>query len=85
MACNFDIQLTMSADELATKAKKLVEDAGGTFSGDSTRGDITVKLPVGTVQGNYTVSGQTVSFNISKKPMLVPCSAIQSFLQDRLK
>lgn len=85
MACKFSIDLPDGAADIVAKAKKMIEEANGTFSGDSSTGTYTVKLPVGSVQGKYDVSGGAINFEITKKPMLVPCSAIESFLRDRLK
>ena len=85
MACTFDIDLPGSADDIVQRAQKMVEDAGGEFAGNTDGGNYKLKLPVGSVEGNYVIEGGHVRFDITKKPMLVPCSAIESFLRDKLK
>lgn len=85
MACTFDIQLPLGAPEVVARARKMVEDAGGSLTGDDNQGSYKLKLPVGSVEGSYTVAGTALRFEITKKPMLVPCSAIEGFLRDRLK
>lgn len=85
MACKFEVDVSGTPEVIVDKAQKMIIDAGGSFSGDTAEGNYKVKLPVGSVEGKYTVSGSKIGFEITKKPMLVPCSAIESFLRDRLK
>lgn len=85
MACTFDIDLPGSADEIVGKARSMIENAGGSFSGDASQGDYRLKLPIGSVEGTYTILGSSIRFDITKKPMLVPCGTIESFLRERFK
>jgi hypothetical protein len=82
--CKFDVSFSHSAEEIVSKAKSMIVDSGGRFEGDVTQGRYTVKLPMGSVEGAYTVSGDKLSFNITKKPMVVPCAVIETFLRSRL-
>jgi hypothetical protein len=84
MACTFDIELSGSAPEIVQKAQEMVTEAGGTFSGDTSSGSYQLKIPVGSIEGTYSLSGSTIRFDITKKPMLVPCGTIESFLRERL-
>jgi len=82
--CKFDVNFSHSADEVVSKAKAMIEESGGRFDGDVTQGRYTVKLPMGSVEGAYTVSSGKLSFNITKKPMVMPCAIIETFLRSRL-
>lgn len=82
--CSFGIAFAGSADELVTKARSMIQDAGGSFAGDTQRGDYTVKLPLGEIRGEYRVEPGKLAFQINKKPMMVPCAAIESFLRAKL-
>jgi hypothetical protein len=82
--CSFAIAYSGSAEELVAKARSMIEDAGGAFSGDTERGNYTVKLPLGEVRGEYRVEPGGLAFQITKKPMMVPCAAIETFLRSKL-
>lgn len=83
--CTFDIAYSGSPDDLVSRARSMVEDAGGQFAGDASSGQYTVKLPLGEVRGEYRVRSGGLEFEITKKPMMVPCRAIESFLRDKLQ
>lgn len=69
-----------SAEELYKKIKTLVEQHGGTLSGDTVSGSFTVQVPAfGEVKGTYAISGQTVKIHITSKSFFLPCSTIQNF------
>jgi len=84
MACAFSLPFSGSPDEVLGKARKAVEGQGGTFSGDANRGDFQVSVFGNKIVGDYTVSGQNLQINITDKPFMVPCSAIESFLKNQL-
>lgn len=85
MACTFNIELPGTAEAVVQKAQSLIEQAGGSFSGSTSDGSYVVKLAVGSVQGTYTIDGSAIRFDITKKPMLVPCGTIERFIRDRFK
>ncbi|NJK89119.1 MAG: hypothetical protein HC923_06740 [Myxococcales bacterium] len=82
--CRFSIAYGGSPDELVQKARTMVQKAGGTFDGSTDRGSYAVKLPLGQIQGNYTIDAGSLAFEITKKPMMVPCGAIEGYLKSRL-
>ena len=84
MACDFSIPFSGSADDVLAKARKAVEGQGGNFNGDTNRGDFQVSVFGNKIVGDYTVSGQTMQINITDKPFMVPCSAIEGFLKNQL-
>lgn len=85
MACDFLIPFSGDAESVLAKAKTAVQSQGGSFTGDSNSGDFNVSVFGNKIVGNYSVSGQTLNINITDKPFIVPCSAIESFLKGQLK
>jgi hypothetical protein len=81
--CNFTIPFSGSAEDIFTKAKAAVEKQGGTFSGNSSGGNFSISV-FGTISGTYTVSGQQLIIAIEDKPMMIPCSAIESALKGQI-
>lgn len=84
MACDFSLPFTGNAEGVLAKAKRAVEGQGGSFNGDTAGGDFLVSVFGNRIVGNYTVSGQTLNVNITDKPFMVPCSAIESFLKNQI-
>jgi hypothetical protein len=82
--CTFEVNVNGSADAVVEKARGLIQEAGGTFDGGQETGQYSLKLPLGQVLGTYFVQGNTIGFRIDKKPMLLPCSAIESYLRSRI-
>lgn len=85
MACDFSIPFSGSGEAILTKAKSAVQSQGGDFNGDGDSGGFNVSVFGNKIVGTYTVSGQTLNINITDKPFMVPCSAIESFLKAQLK
>ena len=84
MACEFSLPFSGEPEAVLGKARKAVESQGGSFSGDTSRGDFSVAVFGNKIIGNYTVSGQNLQINITDKPFMVPCSAIESFLKNQV-
>ena len=78
MSCQFTIDVDGDPAELISKARHAIKGIGGTLTGDNESGEVTADSPFGQIEGSYSVAGQAVSFVISKKPMMVPCSMIES-------
>lgn len=83
-ACHFKLSFSGSAQDLVNKARQKVQGAGGTFNGDASSGSFSVPIPLGHVEGNYQISGQTLTVNITKKPFFIPCGAIESFIKKQI-
>ena len=84
MACDFSLPFSGNPEDVLAKARKAVEGQGGNFNGDTNRGDFQVSVFGNKIVGDYTVSGQTMQINITDKPFMVPCSAIEGFLKNQL-
>lgn len=85
MACEFSISFTGEPTVVLAKAKKAVESQGGNFNGDTNQGDFLVSVFGNKIIGNYTVTEQTLNVNITDKPFMVPCSAIEGFLKGQIQ
>ena len=84
MACDFSLPFSGDAENVLAKARKAVEGQGGSFTGDTNAGNFHVSVFGNKIVGNYQVSGQTLQINITDKPFMVPCSAIEGFLKNQL-
>jgi hypothetical protein len=83
-ACSFDRAFTGSATDLVARARKGIEGAGGTLTGDATGGTFRIATPVGSVEGSFAVHGSSVHFDITRKPFLVSCGTIESKVDEFL-
>ncbi len=81
--CNFSIPFTGSASEVYNRAKTAVEKQGGSFNGDEQGGSFSITV-FGNISGSYTVVGQQLEIAIEEKPMMIPCSAIESALKNQI-
>ncbi len=84
MSCKFTIAFTKDAETVLGKAKAAVEKQNGTFSGDTNSGEFSVSVFGSDIKGNYTVEGNNLNMEITDKPFLIPCNAIESFLKNQL-
>ncbi len=75
--CDFSLILEGSIRSLVPKAKKAIEEAGGRFSGDTTRGEYTVPTPEGEIRGLYQIEGVTGDFFITKTPPSLPTETLK--------
>lgn len=83
-ACQFTIPFNGSAEDILQKAKSAVESQGGTFTGDLRSGIFKVSLLSNEVEGSYLVENNELELTIDKKPIFVPCNAIEGFLKSKL-
>ena len=82
--CRFSIIFTGDALATLNKTKEGITKAGGKFEGDTTSGSVVMPSPVGAIEGTYTIQGQTLDIEITKKPVFVPCDLIESELKKRI-
>lgn len=85
MACEFSVPFSGNPETILAKARSTVQSQGGEFNGDSTNGVFNVSVLGNKIVGSYIVSGQTLHINITDKPFMVPCSAIEGFLKGQLQ
>jgi hypothetical protein len=82
--CRIERKLSDVAVTLA-QAKREAEKFRSRFDGDVEKGDYTLRTPVGTIEGTYSVTDSTVCFLIEKKPAVVPCGLIERVLDQFLR
>ena len=83
--CSFNFNIESNPAEIINKVKSKIENEGGSFTGDEKEGNFNLPTPVGAIEGKYTVSENELKIDITKKPMMLPCSMIESELEKRLK
>lgn len=84
MACNFTITFQGSAADFIAKAKAKVEENNGTLDGGTSSGSFDVPTSLGHITGNYSIDGQDITIDISHKPIVVGCGAIQNYINGHL-
>ena len=85
LECSFKFNIDSSPAEIINNVKTKIESEGGSFTGDQNEGNFHLPTPVGSIEGNYSVSDSELKIDITKKPMMLPCSMIESELEKRLK
>ncbi len=83
MACEFEVPFSGDVQSVIDGAKSAVEKAGGKFGGDASTGKFNVPKPA--VEGSYRITGSSMSITITKKPMIVPCGVIESYIKEKFK
>ena len=83
--CSFKFNIDSSPAEIINNVKSKIENEDGTFSGDENEGNFNLPTPVGAIEGNYSVNDNELKIDITKKPMMLPCSMIESELEKRLR
>lgn len=83
-ACHFIIPFSGNSMEVLQKARSAVEQQGGAFDGDANTGNFQVSVFGSTINGSYTVAGQSLDIVILTKPFLIPCRTIEGFLKNQM-
>lgn len=72
-------------DDLSATLKRVettITTKGGSFSGDTDRGNFSGVTPVGMVKGTYAVNGSDIQITITDKPFIAPLSIIEHKIRD---
>lgn len=77
MSHKFSFQVANVEQSLA-KVKSEMLKAGHKFNGDSAKGS----FAGGGVEGDYTIDGNTVTVNITKKPFVAPKSLVERKIRE---
>ncbi len=83
-ACNFSIPFGGNPEQVIAKARSTIQSKGSNFEGDTNSGNFSVSVFGNAISGSYTVAGQDLNIVIDSKPFLVPCSAIEGFLKNKI-
>lgn len=57
---------------------------GGSTSGSTGAGTISIATPLGAVRGSFRVDGKSLAVEISTRPSAISCGALESKLQDHI-
>jgi hypothetical protein len=77
MAHSFDVPTPADFPATLQRARRLIEEAGGTLSGDTSAGNFSGSTPLGAIKGKYTINGVYTTVTITEKPFLVPANKIE--------
>jgi hypothetical protein len=83
--CSFTFHFPVSPEELVRRVGDAVRGAGGSFSGDTAEGRYCLWTPIGSIAGNYLVSGQTIQIDVTDKPFILSCSLIEKKLNEYIR
>jgi hypothetical protein len=72
------MKATKSPGTLVSEAKKVAEENGATFRGDTNSGSFAGKG----VKGSYKIEGRTVKVTITDKPTLASWSKVESKVRE---
>ncbi len=82
--CEFTRPVPPEAATLLARIKQVVEARGGTWTGDTERGEFALRTPLGPLKGHYyTFEGQ-MEFVVVDKPRFIPCATIEHVLDKYL-
>jgi hypothetical protein len=76
--CHIEIELGDEKKELMAKAKKAITKAGGELDGDDAQGHFNIPTPIGKITGDYTITDNTFTLDVTQKPLLVTCKRIET-------
>ena len=82
MACNFKIISKQNIDETYQIALREIEHFGVKYDGDATGGRFGVNILGMTFKEIVKVEGTVILVEITDKPLLVPCSFIESSVKN---
>ncbi len=82
--CQFSYKLKEPAAVLLAQIRQLAEEYRGEFQGNEESGQIRLTLLIGTIEGEYNVTGDQLLLTITKKPFLVGCGTIDATIRQYL-
>ena len=81
MSCKFSFPVTMSPDEVFSRASTAIQKGGGTIDGSGAGGTFSLPTPIGKIAGSFTIDNSIMNVIIIDKPLLVSCSVIEQRLR----
>jgi hypothetical protein len=88
MSCKFSIKTKQDIAETYQIALREIERFGATYNGDTNGGSFKLEVLGMQFKGHIQVEGNTLIVKLTDKPLLVPCSVIESSVKayvDNLK
>ena len=83
MECSFDVNFSGTAQQLLDKAKSATQSYGS-LNGDTSGGAFNVSALGISIKGNYTISGNTASINVTDKPFFLSCDTIKRYIDSKI-
>jgi hypothetical protein len=77
-------QIKVPAAELLNQIQKLAQEYSGQLQGDEKSGHVSLRIFVGTIEGDYAIDGDKLTLNITKKPFLVGYETISTTIKEFL-
>jgi hypothetical protein len=74
MSKSFSVPFTGDTSSLLERTRKIAADNGAQVTGDTNKGTFSGRG----VEGSYTISGNTVTVTIDKKPVILPWGLVES-------
>ena len=78
MSCNFSLKQKQDIAETYQIALREIERFGATYNGDANGGSFKLEVLGMRFKGNIQVEGNSIVVKLTDKPLLVPCSVIES-------
>lgn len=79
----FKIKVSGNIAAVLENARFRTIESAGSFEGDMRSGTFSGNASaLGTVKGEYKVSGNEVTIKITSKPFIVPCKVLESKIRD---
>lgn len=82
--CSFQFKTKVDPSETIKRVKVKIKQEGGSFEGDENEGIFSLPSPAGKIEGSYKISDAELKIDITKKPVFLPCSMLESELKKRL-
>jgi hypothetical protein len=84
MSCTCNQTFTGSAADLYNEIATKIQQNHGTITGDASSGTFSVPTPLGGVEGSYTITGQQITIQITKKPLVLGCGTICDYIKNNI-
>jgi hypothetical protein len=85
MSFKMSFTIKQDVESLVNKIRTYVQQEGGSFSGDTQKGSISLGTVLGTVKGNYVVTGSECVLEITDKPFLATQGMVESGIREALE
>jgi hypothetical protein len=76
--------LKVPAAELLSQIQNLAQEHNGQLQGDEKSGHVSLRILVGTIEGDYSITDNQLNLNITKKPFLIGYETIGSTIKQYL-
>lgn len=83
--CTFNISFEEEPPRFIAKAKTVLQNAGGSLSGDEITGRIHLSTPLGSIRAKYQVAGQVMIVTITTMPFFISCDNVQQLVSSSMR